>query len=145
MSQVTTQTAPLDYRRAPAPSKGALWTGRVLTVLPALTLIASGAMKFMPPNKQMTEGFEHLGWPLRYAIGLGICEITCAILYLIPQTAVLGAILVTGYMGGAIATHLRVGDNFAFQAALPILAWLGLFLRDPRLRALLPLRTSRVI
>ena len=64
--------------------------------------------------------------------------------YAIPQTAVLGTILVTGYMGGTIATHVRVGDNFVIQALIPILAWLGLFLRDPRLRAA-PLRTSRVI
>ena len=105
----------------------------------------SAVIKFIPPSKEVAEGFEHLGWPLRYAVALGVVELTCILLYAIPQTAVLGAILVTGYMGGAIATHVRVGDNFVIQALIPILAWLGLYLRDPRLRALLPLRTSRVI
>jgi len=146
MSQVVTDTprpvAPLEYARPEGPSKAALWTGRVISVLPVLMLAMSAVMKFMPPSKEVTEGFEHLGWPMRLAFGLGILELSCALLYAIPQTAVLGAILVTGYMGGAIATHLRVGDNFVLQALIPILAWLGLFLRDPRLRALLPLRTS---
>jgi len=145
MSQVTPGSAPLDYGRAPAPSKGVLWAGRILGVLPVLALAMRAVMKFMPPSKEVAEGFEHLGWPLRYALALGIVELACALLYAIPQTAVLGAILVTGYMGGAIATHVRVGDNFVIQALIPILAWLGLFLRDPRLRALLPLRTSRVM
>src|SRR4051794_34137186 len=117
MSQLTTESSPrsvtpLDDDSSPAPSKPALWTGRVISALPILALGMSGAMKFMPPNKQMTDGMEHLGWPLPYAHGLGILELACVILYAIPQTAVLGAVLVTGYMGGAIATHLRVGDPF---------------------------------
>ena len=145
MSQVVTGSTPpvtpLEYGRPAGPSKAALWTGRVISVLPVFALVMSAIMKFMPPSKEVTAGFEHLGWPMRLAFGLGILEISCALLYAIPQTAVLGAILVTGYMGGAIATHLRVGDNFVIQTLIPILAWLGLFLRDPRLGALLPLRT----
>ena len=145
MSQVITETprpvAPLEYGRPGAPSKAALWTGRVISALPVLALAISAVFKFLPPNADVIKGMDHVGWPMRLMFGLGILEISCALLYAIPRTAVLGAILVTGYMGGAIATHLRVGDNFVIQALIPFLAWLGLFLRDPRLRALLPLRT----
>ncbi|HEY6225817.1 MAG TPA: DoxX family protein, partial [Verrucomicrobiae bacterium] len=78
--------------------------------------------------------------PLNLAFGLGIVELTCTILYLIPQTAVLGAILLTGYLGGAIASTLRVGDGFIPTVIMGIFLWGGLFLRDPRIRALIPLR-----
>jgi hypothetical protein len=81
-----------------------------------------------------------LGWSDKLAIALGVTEILSTILYLIPQTSVLGAILVTGYMGGAIATHLRIGEPFFVQAGIGVFVWLGLYLREPRLRALLPLR-----
>jgi uncharacterized membrane protein YphA (DoxX/SURF4 family) len=132
--------AALEYRPAPRPSKGMVWAGRVISALPVLALTMSAVMKFMPPTPQTTEGFAHLGWPLRLALALGILELTCTLLYVIPQTAVLGAILLTGYLGGAIATHLRVGDNFVLQAVLGVLVWVGLFLRDGRLRQLIPLR-----
>jgi hypothetical protein len=71
---------------------------------------------------------------------LGIIEIACALLFAIPRTSVLGAILVTGYFGGAIATHVRIGDPFATPLVLGVLVWLGLYLREPRLRPLAPLR-----
>ena len=74
--------------------------------------------------------------------GLGILEIACTIIYAIPQTAVLGAILLTGYMGGAIATHVRVGEGVIPHIIIGVLVWLGLFLREPRLRAILPWRTT---
>jgi uncharacterized membrane protein YphA (DoxX/SURF4 family) len=122
------------------PSKAMLWAGYIVSVLPALALIMSGAMKFTN-SPQLIEGFTHLGWPDRLAIALGILELTCTVLYLIPQTSVLGAILLTGYLGGAIATHVRIGELFIVQALLGVAVWLGLYLRDPRLRALIPLRT----
>src|SRR4051812_6099471 len=117
MSQLTTEPSPrsvtpFDDDRSPAPSKAALWTGRVVSALPILALGMSGVMKFMPPNQQMTEGFEPLGWPPPPPPPLGAPEPACIVPYATPRTAVLGAILVTGYMGGAIATHLRVGDPF---------------------------------
>ena len=87
------------------------------------------------------EGFKKSGYPEGVLLGLGIVELTCTILYLIPQTAVLGAILLTGYMGGAIATHLRMGEPYAFQIVFGVLIWGGLYLREPRLRAILPLRS----
>ena len=101
----------------------------------------SAAMKFAKPAA-VIEGFEKLGWPARYAIGLGILEVACTIVYLIPRTAMLGAILVTGYLGGAVATHVRAGEAFYGPAILGVLAWLGLYLRDARVRALIPLRAE---
>ena len=82
----------------------------------------------------------HLGLPESLTIPLAVLEIACVLVYLIPATSVLGAILLTGYMGGAICTHLRVGDPFVVQIAVGVLVWLALYLRDPRLRALIPLR-----
>jgi hypothetical protein len=84
--------------------------------------------------------FAHLGWSERSMLPLAILELTCALLFLIPRTAVLGAILVAGYMGGAIATHARLGEPFLVQAGVGLLVWLGLYLRVPRLRELIPLR-----
>lgn len=117
-----------------------LWTGRVLSALPVLLLVFSALMKFVQPPGT-AEGFAHLGLPLSFAHGLGALEFACAIIYLIPRTAVLGAILLTGYMGGAILTHLRVGDPFWMQIIIALLVWAGLYLREPRLKALLPLRS----
>jgi xanthine/uracil permease len=96
-------------------------------------------MKLVKPAA-LVEEFTRLEWP-DVALGLGIVEIACAVIYAIPRTAVLGAILVTGYLGGAIATHVRIHDNFIPPVVMGVLAWLGLYLRDARLRALLPLRT----
>lgn len=121
------------------PSKAAWWTGCVLSALPVPLLVMSAVMKFMMPP-EVVEGFAHLGWPDSLALALGITELTCTLLYAIPQTAVLGAILLTGYLGGAIATHVRIGEPFYTQAGLGVVLWLGLFLRDPRLRKLLPWR-----
>lgn len=123
-----------------APSKAMWWTGVVLSVVPALLLLFSGVMKFTPPNEEMLKGFDHIGWASDKVKTLGILEITCTVLFLLPQTAIIGAILLTGYMGGAIATHYRVGDAFVVQALIPVILWLALSLREPRLRALIPWR-----
>jgi uncharacterized membrane protein YphA (DoxX/SURF4 family) len=131
---------PSDTQTVPV-SKKMLWAGYIVSAAPALMLTMSGIMKFMPPNEDIIKGFEHLGWPLKLAVALGILELVCTALYVIPRTSILGAILLTGYLGGAIATHVRVGDMFIPQAILGVLVWLGLWLRDPRLRALIPLRT----
>lgn len=80
-----------------------------------------------------------LGWSIHLAVPLGILEIAVTLIYLYPRTAVLGAILVTGYLGGAVATHVRIGDAFWMPVLLGVLVWGGLFLRDLRLRALLPI------
>jgi hypothetical protein len=90
----------------------------------------------------VVESWKHLGWPEHVGIVIGILELTCTILYAIPATSILGAILLTGYLGGAIATHYRIGEtpNIATITVMGVIIWLGLFLREPRLRTLIPLR-----
>lgn len=117
-----------------------VWTGRVVSALPVLALLMSGAFKFMKPNEEMVKGLDHIGWKADQMSTLGIVEIACTVLYVIPQTSILGAILLTGYLGGATATHVRVGDNWLAPVIIGVLVWLGLFLRDSRLRALIPWR-----
>ena len=129
--QSTTQPAPI--------SKKMLWAGRILSALPVLTFLFSASMKLMKPHG-LEEGFAHLGYPVSLALALAILEIACTAIYVIPRTSILGAILLTGYLGGATATHVRVGDPFFAPVVVGVLVWGGLFLRDPRLRALIPLR-----
>jgi hypothetical protein len=120
-------------------SKKMLWAGYILSALPVLLLFFSGVMKLVQPAPVM-EGFIRLGYPESLALWIGIVELACAVLYVIPRTAVLGAILLTGYLGGATATHLRIGEPFFAPIVLGVMVWGGLFFRDARLRALLPLR-----
>ncbi len=123
----------------PPVGKAAKWTGLAFTILPSLMLFFSAAMKFTTVP-DVVKGFEHLGWSMELAHKLGVIQIACTLLYLIPQTSVLGAILLTGYLGGATATTMRVGDDSFMQPLLGVLIWGGLFLRDPRIRALIPLK-----
>ena len=129
---------PSDNLTAPV-SKKMLWAGRIMSALPVLGLLFSGGMKLAQPPG-LAESFTHLGWPVNLALALGILELACTIVYVIPRTAMLGAILLTGYLGGAIATHVRIGEPFLPVILMGVLIWGGLFLRDPRLRALMPLR-----
>jgi hypothetical protein len=110
-----------------------------MSALPVLMLLFSATMKLLKLPAAV-EGFAHLGYPEHVALPLGIVELTATVLYVIPHTSVLGAILLTGYLGGATATHVRIGEPFHMAIALGILVWGGLYLRDARLRALLPLR-----
>jgi len=116
-----------------------VWVGRGISILASLVFLMSAAMK-LKGGPEMDQGMAHLGLPSTMVIPLAILEITCVVVYLVPATSVLGAILLAGYMGGAICTHWRVGDPFVVQASLGALVWLGLYLREDRLRALLPLR-----
>lgn len=118
-----------------------VWTGRVITGLVSLLFFVSAAMKFMG-GAEVKEGMAHLGLPESMIIPLGILEAACTVIYLIPATSVMGAILLAGYMGGAICTHWRVGDPFVGQIAIALLIWLAIYLREPRLQALIPLRKS---
>jgi hypothetical protein len=117
-----------------------LWTGHAISAVIVLALLFSAVLKLIKPEDLVKE-FARLELSDDLALGLGILEATCAVVYAIPQTAVLGAILLTGYLGGAILTHVRIYDSFIPPVVMGILAWLGLFLRDSRLRALIPLRS----
>ena len=123
------------------PAKGSLWAGRVVSWLIAAFLLLDGAAKLFKPAP-VIEGTVKLGYSESVIIPLGIVLLVCTVLYLIPRTAVLGAILLTGYLGGAVATHVRVGEGafgVIFAVVFGVLVWLGLYLRDHRLRALLPM------
>ena len=122
-----------------AASGKVVWVGRVISVLVSLVFLMSAGMK-LKGGPEMAEGMAHLGLPERMVVPLTILEISCVVIYLIPQTSVLGAILLAGYIGGAICTHWRVGDPVFVQIAIGILVWLGLYLREPRLKELIPLR-----
>ncbi len=128
---------------APATSsKAALWTGRGLSYFLALFLIADGVMKLLKPEFVVKTTVE-MGYPENAIFPLGCVLLACTLLYLIPPTAVLGAILLTGYLGGAVATHVRHGDGpfeITFGVVFGALLWLGLVLRDARLRSLVPWR-----
>jgi hypothetical protein len=129
----------LEMQFAPI-SKKMLWTGRVISTLPVLLLIFSAAMKLAHPTS-VVEGFAKFGYPAYELPILGIVEIACTLIYLIPKTSILGAILLTGYLGGATATHARLSDpSFIMPVICGILIWQGLLLRDRKLQALLPLR-----
>jgi hypothetical protein len=134
--QADTQTAPV--------SKKALWAGRIISALPVLFLLMDGVMKLVKAAP-VVEATVKLGYPATTIVPLGIVLLSCTVLYVIPRTSVLGAILLTGYLGGAVATHVRVGDplftHVLFPAYLGVMIWLGLYLRDNRLRALVPLRS----
>jgi len=122
-------------------SSGRLWGGRIMSWLPALFLLVDGVMKLFKPAV-VVEATVKLGYPESIILPIGIVLTVCTIIYLIPRTAVLGAILLTGYLGGAVATHVRVGEGLfpiAFPIIFAVLLWGGLYLRDNRLRTLIPL------
>ncbi len=137
----TTSSNPIA---APTPLK--LWTGRVLSGLAVLFLAFDAAMKVLQ-LPAVAETSATLGWPAQAMFGLGVLELLCLAAYLVPRTAVLGAILWTGYLGGAIATHARIGNplfsHTLFPVYVAILLWGGLWLRDPRVRRLLQAVAAR--
>jgi DoxX-like family len=125
-------------------SPALVWAGRVISGLAVLFFLFDGIMKLVKPPIVVSSTVE-LGYRESVIIPLGIVLITCTLLYIIPRTSVLGAILLTGYLGGAVATHLRVGAGvfpIVFPIIFGVLVWAGLFLRDDRIRALIPLRTN---
>lgn len=122
------------------PSKGVLWTGRVISALVALFLLWDGVSKVFRAQYSV-EGTVQMGYPESTVVGIGLALVVCTVLYLIPRTSILGAILLTGYLGGAIASHVRLEDPWLlFAVCLGVLVWAGLHLRDYKLRALIPLR-----
>ena len=123
-----------------AVSKGTLWAARIISGLVALFLLMDGGMKLVKPAFVVEETMR-LGYPERVIVPIGVVLIVCTILYLVPKTAVLGAILLTAYLGGAVATHVRAGEpvfSIVFAIVFGVLLWLGLYLRNPTLRLLVP-------
>jgi len=121
-------------------SKAALWTGRVMSAVPVLMILFGSVMKLLK-TPAVIEGSVRAGLPERLIITVGTIELVCIIVYVIPQTSVLGAILMTGLLGGATLTEVRIGDpTWPVPVVFGMLAWGGLFMRDVRLRKLIPLR-----
>jgi DoxX-like family len=118
-----------------------VWAGRIVSALMGLLFLLSAFMK-IKGGPEVAEGIRHLGLPESMLVPLSILEAACAVIYLIPSTAVVGAILLTGYIGGAMCTHWRVGDPFYLHIVLGILVWLALYVREGRLKALIPLRKA---
>jgi hypothetical protein len=120
------------------------WAGIIVSALPVLFLLMDGVMKLVKPEPVVT-GTVELGYDVSVIVPLGIVLLLSTILYLIPQTAIFGAVLLTAYLGGAVATHVRIGNplftHTLFPVYLGILLWLGLWLRDARLKALVPFRS----
>lgn len=144
-------TTPADARpvlqaHGSQPSRKALWAGRVMSGFVALFLLFDASLKVLG-LRPAAEATAQLGYPADILFSIGVIQIICLIAYLIPRTSVLGAILWTGYLGGAIATHVRVESPLFSHTLFPIyiavLLWGGLWLRDTRLRALIPWRAAR--
>ncbi len=132
---------------ANSPSRATVWTGRVLFALAVLFMLFDTTMKFFT-TPEAVAGTEALGWPTGAVRPLGAIEAACVLLLLIPRTAPLGALFLTGYLGGAVATHVRVQNplftHVLFPVYIAILVWLPLYLRDPRVRAVLsPIASPR--
>ena len=128
-----------------SPSSKALWAGRIMSGFVVFFLLVDVGFKLIRPlPAPAVEAFGKLGYPVEFAGGIGVLLLTCVAVYLIPRTSVLGAILLTGYLGGAVASHVRVGDPWFSHALFPVyvglLIWGGLYFREPRLRAVIPLR-----
>ena len=123
-----------------SPKKWMTWTGRALSALPVLALTLSASMKLTHAPQFVDTFVSHFGFRESSLTAIGILELACVALYLVPRTAILGGILVAAYLGGAVATHVRVGEPFILPVLLGVFAWLGLYFRDTRVRALVPLR-----
>jgi hypothetical protein len=118
---------------------GMVWAGRVISGLCMAALTMSAVMKFLQPP-MLLEEMARFEIPTTKLVMIGVIELICVLLYAIPRTAALGAVLLTGYLGGATLTHLRIDDPIFGPVVIGIFVWLGLWFRDARVRALLPLR-----
>jgi DoxX-like family len=127
-----------------APSKARLWTGRILSTLTTLFMLFDGVMKLFQPLP-VTKAMTQLGFPSHLSVPIGVILLICTALYAIPSTSVFGAVLLTGYLGGAVVSQMRIGaplfGTMLFPIYFAVLLWAGIYLREPRLRTLLPVRT----
>lgn len=115
-----------------------VWVGRILTWLPAAALCFSTGTK-LTQAAEVIKAFETLGYPLTLVVPIGLLELCCVLIYIIPRTRVLGLILLTAYLGGACATHVRISDDWAGPVIIGVMIWVGFLLSDPRARSLLPI------
>jgi len=124
--------------------KTRLWTGRIISIITVLFLLFDSITKLMREEHSL-KGTIQLGYPENLVVVIGLILLICTILYIIPRTSILGAVLLTGYLGGAVASNLRVGNPLFSHTLFPvyfgILIWTGLFLRDNRLRAFISLKS----
>jgi hypothetical protein len=126
-------------------SKMAIYAGRILSGLAIVFLLMDGGVKLFKPAFVVEATTNRLGYPESTIVGIGVALLTCTVLYVIPRTTTLGAILMTGYLGGAVASNVRAGTgwfNTLFPAAIAVVPWLGLWLREERLKPILPLTRS---
>jgi hypothetical protein len=138
---MTMQTSPTEspVKSDPVVSKKLLWSGRIVSGLAVLFLLVDGVMKLFKPAA-VVDATRQLGYPESDIVGIGVLLLACTLLYIFPRTSILGAILLTGYLGGAVASQVRVGAgwfNVVFAAMFGVLVWAGLWLRDTRVRNLL--------
>jgi hypothetical protein len=142
MSSVTPSPAISQSAATAAPaSRKMLWAGRIISAIPVLLMVFSAVMKLIKAAP-VVQGMPRYGYPESQIVIIGMLELFSCIIYLIPSTAVLGAILMTGYLGGATATNVRVGDpSYIMTVLLGVFVWGGLFFRDARVRALVPFRS----
>ena len=143
---MTTQSNAMGGGVAPdsstaAPSKVAYRTGLALTILFVLSMTLDAGIHLACPQP-VVEAMQKLNFPVNLAVPLGIVQLVCLILYVVPRTAVLGAILEVAYLGGATAEQMRIGGPLYFPIVMGVVAWGGLYLRDERLRSLIPLRSN---
>jgi len=133
----------MESTQAAPTSKAMLWTGRVISGLVVVFMLFDSTLHILKPP-QVVEAFARIGFPERLSVCIAVAALVSALLYAIPRTSVLGAILLTGYLGGAVAIHARAGSSLFGETLFPVyfgvLVWAGLFFRDARLRALIPLR-----
>lgn len=131
--------------RESSASNEALWTGRLVSGFVSAFMVLDGGLHLVKPAP-VVQAFHELGFPISLSVTLGIIELLCVLVYLYPRTSVLGAILLTGYLGGAVAMQLRVGHPLFGETLFPvyigILFWGGLYLREPGLRCLIPIAES---
>jgi hypothetical protein len=125
-------------------SRGTIWAGRLLSALPVLLMVFGGTFGLLKPDV-VQPGFTHYGYPAHLLVPICVIEILCALVYAVPRTSVFGAILLTAYLGGATATHVRLGEGFFMPIVVAVVVWLGLYLRDERLRKLVPLQRNGML
>ena len=136
--------APQPAAPSVSPSNKRVWAGRIISTLPVLFMLFDSGIKLFNAAP-VAEAFDRMGFSPSLAVSLGILSLFCTVLYAIPRTSVLGAVLLTGYLGGAVCSHVRIADPMFSHTLFPVyvatLFWLGLYLREPRLSSLFPFRS----